>query len=600
MSLSKEGKGKQILRYGILAIAAAAIIYAIFMALHIQGLFVWHYGGRNILITIVMLFLGELFTGRSLLDRSWWIGGLLFYLGLFTYAYVITASAKNWGVPIEALNGMYLALLGVWIFSACFSVFGAHWKKAKPFFFLIPFLLVLYFTFSFFIYAIYYMIFGAGFAPGDMISILLSNLPEMIEFIASHLGWAAFIIAIILFILVMAGVGYLLFLGMKGKEGEFFGKIRLAGTILVALIACASFGHFIPRIYPYLDYKVAVNFIRNAEEAQTNHDKNVARLIVDDAHKVQGTVILIIGESENRDHMSAFNPSYPAQTTPWLLSEKEDPDFTLFDRAYSNFPKTAEALSYFLTGVNQYNGEKIKDAITLTDVANKAGYDTWWIDNQTQSVSNVATTMSATSSKNQIWVKPSAQDDKNILKYLEQVPKGGNHFIVIHLEGSHDKYQYRYPSSFPMIHVPGHSDKEDAYDTSVAYTDEVLQDIFNYAKDNLNLSLMVYCSDHGEDMKYFHGDSKFTWDMVHTPFFVYTSPSFAQEHPEQEAILKDHEHDIFTNDLMFDTLCGLMHTTNNFYDAQYDISNAAYSLPLEKARTRHGKDKIADDPVFKK
>ena len=70
------------------------------------------------------------------------------------------------------------------------------------------------------------------------------------------------------------------------------------------------------------------------------------------------------------------------------------------------------------------------------------------------------------------------------------------------------------------------------YDSSIKYTDEVLKNIYQYARDNMNLQAMVYCSDHGEDMISFHGDGHFSWDMVRTPCFIYMSSQYENQYPE--------------------------------------------------------------------
>lgn len=309
-------------------------------------------------------------------------------------------------------------------------------------------------------------------------------------------------------------------------------------------------------------------------------------------------MILVIGESANRDHLKAFNADYPADTTPWLSGEAGNPSFILFDKAYSNFPMTAQALSMYLTNRNQYNGIKDDDMITITDVANKAGYDTWWISNQTPSASNVTISVSAESSKESRWTKPTGNDDRKVLSYLKEVPKEGNHFIVIHMEGSHDRYRDRVPPDFKKINIQDHSSKVNDYDSSILYTDQVLQEIYDYAKDNLNLNAMVYCSDHGEDMEYFHGASHFTYDMVRVPLFVYLSPAYQNRYPATVRQLKDHSHTIFTNDLMFDTLCGILQLPNNDYSPTFDLTKKDYSLTLDKAVTNHGKTRIADDKAL--
>ena len=154
------------------------------------------------------------------------------------------------------------------------------------------------------------------------------------------------------------------------------------------------------------------------------------------------------------------------------------------------------------------------------------------------------------------------------------------------------------PPNFEKVKIDNHSTKINDYDTSILYTDKVLQEIYSYAKENLNLNAMVYCSDHGEDVEYFHGASHFTYDMVRVPFFIYLSPSYEQLYPETTHELKDHAHVIFTNDLMYDTLCGILHVPNNYYSSEYDLGQKDYKLTLNRALTMHGEKMISDDPVF--
>lgn len=119
--------------------------------------------------------------------------------------------------------------------------------------------------------------------------------------------------------------------------------------------------------------------------------------------------------------------------------------------------------------------------------------------------------------------------------------------------------------------------------------------IFNYAKQNLNLQAMVYTSDHGEDMEKGHGEGGFTYAMVHIPVFFYLSPDYQHIYLKQSANIIKHENDVFTNDLMFDSLCGILSAGNNFYSADHDVTDSQYSLPLDQALTVHGKYKVSDD-----
>mgnify|MGYP000563534893 FL=1 len=47
-----------------------------------------------------------------------------------------------------------------------------------------------------------------------------------------------------------------------------------------------------------------------------------------------GIFVLVIGESETRDHMGAYG--YDRDTTPWMSEETQKPEAILFQNAYSN------------------------------------------------------------------------------------------------------------------------------------------------------------------------------------------------------------------------------------------------------------------------
>lgn len=85
--------------------------------------------------------------------------------------------------------------------------------------------------------------------------------------------------------------------------------------------------------------------------------------------------------------------------------------------------------------------------------------------------------------------------------------------------GSHIRYSDRTPPDFKGIDNPKHDKRTNQYDTTLLYTDHLLRDIYTYAKDHLNLQVMMYCSDHGENMERSHVASKnMTYDMVRIPF----------------------------------------------------------------------------------
>lgn len=595
-------KVKEIGKYFMLAVISMAILYVWYPAVGVTDLGNWNHGLRNALAGVIFVFAAQLVAGRSLFHPSWRPGLVIFYLWLGSFSYIQAKSGGNWGIRVEALNNDVLTLMPVLVLTFLMEYVGSLCWKIRPFLRVFNFLLIGYLSLSAFVYMTYYKIFGAGFTSTDMISVLLTNSKEAMEFLQSHLGFSSLAVVLVLFAVYMIFIGRLIVKGSRINEDRGVTSPALVKKVIIAVLTIAALvtiAHWIPRIFPAWPYHVAHKYLMNSQKSAKAHEKNLESLkFVGTPEKLPGSVIVVIGESANRDHLKAFNPKYPADTTPWLSKEKDNKDFYLLSHAYSNYPLTAQALSMFLTDVNQYNHRELSEAVTLTDVANKAGYSTWWISNQTPSAGNVMLALSARNSIKELWTKQTAKDDMDVLDLLKTVPKNGSHFIIIHLEGSHDRYKDRVPPDFAEIHTDGQPEKVNEYDTSIAYTDKVLENIYQYARDNLNLQAMVYCSDHGEDMQYFHGDGNFTWDMVHVPMWIYLSNGYQASHSAVADNLRNNVNKVFTNDLVFDTVCGLLGTPNNGYESRYDLTSGKYNLPVSEAVTKHGKVQISEDPAI--
>ncbi len=288
--------------------------------------------------------------------------------------------------------------------------------------------------------------------------------------------------------------------------------------------------------YPLKEYHLARSYIQTVQRAEREHGEAVKKLHLTNGaaqalpQKLPGTVIFIIGESENRDHMSAFNLSYPAKTTPWLDRKSEEADFILLSNGYANYPQTTPSLEMALTGVNQYNHQKLETAFNIVDVAKAAGYDTWWLSNQSKmGDGTTATGLVASWTDHHAWTKHPMGDDMDVL----------------------------------------------------------------------NLQALDYSSDHGEDMVYSHGAGKFTYDMVRIPVFFYLSPDYMQMYAEKADNLQKNKNEIFTNDLLYDTISGMMAAENSQYEERYDLFSNSYKLPLDMALTKHGQERIDGDDRLK-
>lgn len=441
---------------------------------------------------------------------------------------------------------------------------------------------------------------------GSRYAIIQTNASEARQFIEGQIGLLPLLLGVILTVSFAGMFAYLIKLSThtKAKKSNAVNdnqkrKLLCAVIVLVCGYLICYWGG---KSYPYNEYRMAKSYVSVVQRAQKEHGEAVKKLEL--LHgtnqtlpkQLPGTVIFIIGESENRDHMSAFNPSYPAETTPWLSRESQNRNFILLANGYANYPQTTPSLEMALTGVNQYNHQNLETAFNIVDVAKAAGYDTWWLSNQSKmGDGTTAAGLVASWTDHHVWTNHPMGDDMELLNLLKNVPKEGNHFIIIHLGGSHLRYAERVPADFEGIQIEGNPERTNEYDSTVLYTDQVMKEIFEYAQQNLNLQALVYSSDHGEDMVYSHGAGKFTYDMVRIPIFFYLSPDYMQAYEKKVENLKRNKKKVFTNDLLYDTISGMIAAENNQYESKYDLFSTSYELTAGTALTKHGQERIDRD-----
>lgn len=230
------------------------------------------------------------------------------------------------------------------------------------------------------------------------------------------------------------------------------------------------------------------------------------------------------------------------------------------------------------------------------DIANKLGYKTYWLSNQGMFGGSDATTsvIGSRADKKSWTPNPIVGPDEQLLTLLQKIDGSQKNFIIVHIRGSHYEYDKRYPAAFGEQYPDMTS-----YEKSIAYTDKVLQDIYEYGRDKMNLQAMLYCSDHGEDMKYGHSPGLNDFNMVRIPLWIYLSKDYQSALPERYTMLRQHSSDFFTNDLVYDVLCGLLGgESDSFYQSRLDISSPDYAINKDNALTLHGKRHISEDPTL--
>lgn len=311
-----------------------------------------------------------------------------------------------------------------------------------------------------------------------------------------------------------------------------------------------------------------------------------------------GVYILVIGESQNRLHMSAYG--YEKETTPWLDQMKNDKHTVFFTDARSCHTHTVPVLSYALTDKNQYDQRDLSRSLTLLEAAKAAGYHTVWLSNQVRyGAWDTPTSVIADEADEQVWLNNHMGEttdtnvyDGDLVDSLKQVKVTDKTLIVIHLMGNHGSYRDRYPQEFSVF--AGDS-PEALYDNSIRYNDFVVQNIYETAKDIPDFQGMIYCADHADDVdrNLGHDASHFTQDMTKIPFYMLFSDAYEVKYPGILQELHAHKDDRFTNDLLYNAMLGIMGiVVPTDYEEQNDLTSADYDADKSRFRTLHGQKEL--------
>ncbi|MGM9519585.1 MAG: hypothetical protein ACI3WS_02810, partial [Phascolarctobacterium sp.] len=82
---------------------------------------------------------------------------------------------------------------------------------------------------------------------------------------------------------------------------------------------------------------------------------------------------------------------------------------------------------------------------------------------------------------------------------------------------------------------------------------------------------------------------------VRIPLWIYLSPEFQSCCPATLNNLRKNKDMIYTNDLIFELMCGVVGAKTDFHEDKYDLGSSEYSISEDKALTMHGKKRIKDD-----
>ena len=310
------------------------------------------------------------------------------------------------------------------------------------------------------------------------------------------------------------------------------------------------------------------------------------------------TLVLVIGESTTRNRMSIYG--YSRNTTPQIEQFKKDnPEFIVFNDVVSSRPYTIEVLQQALTFADEQHPDLYLTQPSLIHLMKQAGYKTYWITNQqTMTERNTMLTMFSKQADEQFYMnndrnQSSRQYDESVFEPFMKVlaEPEEKKFIIIHLLGTHMKYEFRYPkdgehdrfkdnASMPFKIQDEDVDEYNSYDNAISYNDFVTTTLFNLFKNSHANGFMLYFSDHGEDVYETpphdilgRNEKAPTRTMYTVPFMLWQSPSWIASHPNHYQAYVNRKYS--TQDLIhtWSDLAGLSY---NLYVPEKSLVNSNY------------------------
>lgn len=372
----------------------------------------------------------------------------------------------------------------------------------------------------------YFLIYGQEFSQSVIFILFESNLNEGSEYLAQYFAW--WMVPVYL----AYGLGAWL-LWRKVRPVYLPRRAAVLASVVLFTVSLgypaarqfikqddprSAFDHFAARLEPATPWQLLVGYqqyrsqLANMQALLDGAGKVPPLTGLQDAHAGQpATLVLVIGESTNRQRMSLYG--YGRETTPELGKLRDQ--LQLFDNVVTPRPYTIEALQQVLTFADQTHPDAYLKTPSLVSLMKQAGYRTYWITNQqTMTKRNTMLTTFSREADEQVYLnnnreQNARQYDGDVLDPFAKVlaDSAPRKFIVVHLLGTHMSYQYRYPPEYERFTdrsgAPAHV-KDDqlptynSYDNAVLYNDFVVSSLIKrFAATDPN-GFLLYLSDHGE------------------------------------------------------------------------------------------------------
>ena len=309
-------------------------------------------------------------------------------------------------------------------------------------------------------------------------------------------------------------------------------------------------------------------------------------------------MVLVVGETARAENFSLNG--YSKNTNPKLSQQ----DILNFSRVSSCGTATAVSVPCMFSGMprKEYEERLASHREGLLDIAQRAGYQVTWIDNNSgcKGTCDRVNQFKIPEPIQQKWCKDKECFDDILIDsfkaYLATIPQDDNRprLIVLHQMGSHGPAYYkRVPAQFKVFKptcdtnaIQGCSRDAllNSYDNTLLYTDYVLDSLIETLKNTTKYQTALwYLSDHGESTgesgMYLHGApyAIAPTQQTHIPMLMWFSTVWQHQAKQQIKCLAQQGRQELSQDNLFPTMLSLLDVKSKVIDPNNDMLAACHN-----------------------
>lgn len=434
-----------------------------------------------------------------------------------------------------------------------------------------------------------------------LLNVTTTNVTEASELLANILPSVVFAVTLYTTCIVLSIVSIR---SHNVLEADYRRRQRRYAAITLALGVAMLIGNYFitpnfkvqDDVFPvnagYNTYLAVDRFHRTSQYHETSKDFTYQAHceLADTASMI---TVVVVGETARADNFGIYG--YNRDTTPRLKAMGDDLAVCRDVITMSN--TTHKSVPLLMTDIACQRWDSIYHRKGMISAFVEAGYKTAYYSNQRRNHAFIdffgEEADEVVFTKDSVSMVTNVSDDALkalVSKRLENYD-GGKLLIVLHCYGSHFNYRDRYPKEgafFNPDNVIAASPGQrkilvNAYDNTIRFDDNLLGDIIDMLKSKEVPSLMVFTSDHGEDIyddsrnRFLHASPLPTYYQLRVPLLFWASDEYKSEQPERwRQLLAHRDIPMNSNMVFFHTILDLNAISSPYLRPSLALDNKAF------------------------